>query len=69
MSEKDAREGREKASGVRELEVTDFFDSTGVFLKEKFEVEVQGLVQEVEQLLHSNSSGSKGGKAGKIKGQ
>jgi hypothetical protein len=52
-------------SAVRELEVTDFFDQTGVFLKEKFEAEVRGLIDEVERLEGEMSKG----KVGKIKGQ
>ena len=48
--------------GAREMEVTAFFDSTGVFLKEKFEAEVLQLIAEVERkevALGSRADGSK----------
>ena len=35
--------------GRRELEVTDFFDSSGLFLKDRYETEVQQLIAEVER--------------------
>ena len=57
------RQGRSMGSGwgvvVRVLEVTEFFDTEGVFLKEKYEARVKEMVDEMERKEQQRVGGSK----------
>ena len=56
------RQGRAVGGGVvvqRRLEVTDFFDTDGLFLKEKYEARVKDLVDELERKEQERVGGSK----------
>ena len=56
------RQGRTVGGGLlveRALPVTDFFDSDGLFLKDKYEARVKGMVDELERRQQDRVAGSK----------